>query len=348
MTMNVAFGSDNHAGVHPHILKAMNDCNKGYAIAYGDDEYTEHLEQMFHQQFGPDCIPFLVYNGTAANILGLKAVTDSFHAIYCPETAHLNVHECGGPEHFLGCKLITLPTPDGKLTVDLVREAMFGVGDPHVAQPRVISITQPTELGTLYSIKELKDLSTFAHNNDMILHMDGARLGNAAAALHTGFKELTSEVGVDVLSFGGTKNGMMCGESVIFFNKTYAQHFHYIRKQGMQLASKMRYLAVQFEAYFADELWRKNASHANAMAQLLASELQQIPKLTITQKIEGNAVFVVIPPPILKQIQKHYFFHVFNEALSEARLMCSFSMTKADIMQFVDTIKKISEKEQLC
>jgi len=343
--MNVAFGSDNHSGVHADILQAILECNKGYAIAYGDDDYTHRVHDLFKQQFGNKCVPFLVYNGTAANILGLKAVTDSYHAIYCPETAHLHVHECGGPEHYLGCKLIALPTSDGKLTRDMVKHAMFGVNDPHIAQPRVISVTQPTELGTLYTVKELRELADFAHTNDMIMHMDGARLGNAAAALKTGFKEITADAGIDVLSFGGTKNGMMCGESVIFFNHTYARQFQFIRKQGMQLASKMRYLAVQFEAYFHNELWRKNAEHANTMATLLASELEKIPGITITQTVEANAVFVILPPDLLKKIRTRYYFHVFNEQLSEARLMCSFSMTEEDIMAFIQTLQNFLKKK---
>lgn len=344
MPSNVAFGSDNHAGVHPKIMEALLHCNDGYAMAYGDDTYTQKVQKLFRRHFGSNSITFLVYNGTAANILGLKALTQSYHVIYCPETAHLNVHECAGPEHYLGCKLKALPTSDGKLTIDQIQDAMFGVDDPHVAQPRVISITQPTEYGTLYSLQELKTLANFAHEHNMVLHMDGARLANAAAAMNRSFKELTTAVGVDVLSFGGTKNGMLCGETVIFFNKHHAQAFPYIRKQGMQLASKMRYLAAQFEAFFENDLWRENAIRANTMATYLSKKLHEIPEITITQPVEANTVFAIIPPDLVKKIHKKYFFHIFDEQRSEARLMCSYSMTKQDIDEFITTLKNLIDK----
>ena len=341
MSSNNAFGSDNHSGVHPAIMQAMVDANQGYAIAYGDDEYTQQAKNKFNTFFGNDIAVYFLYNGTATNILGLKAIADSFHEILCAETAHLNVHECCGPEKFIGCKLQTIQTPDGKLTVDSLKPYMVGFNDPHMAQPRVVSITQPTELGTVYTIEEIKKLADFIHEHNMLLHIDGARLSNAAASLNKSFLEITKNAGVDVLSFGGTKNGMMFGEAVVFFDKSLATNFEFIRKQGMQLASKMRFIAVQFTAFLSNDLWLKNAQHANKMAQLLAAKLSAISTIQITQKVETNAIFVIIPKKYIAEIKKHYFFHVFDEHRSECRLMCSFTTTEQDVTDLAKTIKKI-------
>jgi len=345
MSNNKGFASDNHSGVHPDILKAIVSANVDYTIAYGDDEYTERAVKKFKEHFGDSIDVYFVYNGTAANILGLKTVTHSFNSIICAETAHLNVHECCGPEKFTGCKLITILASNGKLTVDQIEPYVVGFGDPHVAQPKVISITQPTELGTVYIPKEIKELSDFAHKNGMLIHMDGARLCNAAASLNVGMKEITGDAGVDILSFGGTKNGMMFGEAVIFFNKKVSKDFVYIRKQGMQLASKMRFISAQFEAFLSNDLWLKNARYANKMTQLLYKELKDVPQIKITQKVEANAIFAIIPKKYIVPLQKEYFFHVFNECTSEVRWMCSFDTTKEDIMNFTEiTRKTIAEK----
>ena len=340
MSNNKGFASDNHSGVHPDILKAIASVNTGYAIAYGDDEYTKHAIKKFKGHFGNNIDVYFVYNGTAANILGLKTVTNSFNSIICAETAHLNVHECCGPEKFTGCKLITIPTTDGKLTINQIKPHVIGFGDPHRAQPKVISITQPTELGTVYTPEEIKELSDFAHKNGMLIHMDGARLSNAAAALKADMKKITGDVGIDLLSFGGTKNGMMFGEAVVFFNKKNSKNFVFIRKQGMQLASKMRFISAQFETFLSNDLWLKNAKHSNRMAQLLYKEIKDIPQIKITQKVETNAVFAIIPKKYIVPLQKKYFFHVFNELTSEVRWMCSFDTSKEDIMDFTETIKK--------
>ena len=345
MSNNKGFASDNHSGVHPDILKAIVSANVDYTIAYGDDEYTERAVKKFKEHFGDSIDVYFVYNGTAANILGLKTVTHSFNSIICAETAHLNVHECCGPEKFTGCKLITILASNGKLTVDQIEPYVVGFGDPHVAQPKVVSITQPTELGTVYIPKEIKELSDFAHKNGMLIHMDGARLCNAAASLNVGMKEITGDAGVDILSFGGTKNGMMFGEAVIFFNKKVSKDFVYIRKQGMQLASKMRFISAQFEAFLSNDLWLKNARYANKMTQLLYKELKDVPQIKITQKVEANAIFAIIPKKYIVPLQKEYFFHVFNECTSEVRWMCSFDTTKEDIMNFTEiTRKTIAEK----
>lgn len=340
MAVDEEFGSDNHSGIHPDILKAIEKANSGYATAYGDDKYTARAVKKFKEHFGKDIDVYFLYNGTATNILGLKTVTNDFNSIYCAETAHLTVHECCGPEKFTGCKLVIIPTPDGKLTVDLIKPYLIGFGDVHMAQPKVISITQSTELGTVYTPQETKKLADFAHKNNMLLHMDGARLCNAAASLNLDMKSLTTDASVDLLSFGGTKNGMMFGEAVVFFDKKLSKNFEFFRKQGMQLASKMRFISAQFEAFLSNDLWLKNAKHSNKMAKLLAKEVEKIPKLKITQKVEVNAVFATMPKKHIEPLKKKYFFHVFDEEKSEVRWMCSFNTTKKDILNFVETIKK--------
>lgn len=339
MSFNVMFGSDNHSGVHPQIMKEITSVNKGFFEAYGEDDYTKKTKDVLRKHFGSNTDVFFVGNGTAANILGLKAVTNSFNSIICPETAHLNVHECCGPEKFLGCKLTTIPTNDGKLTVDLIKNNIEGFGDVHMAQPKIISITQSTETGTVYTSSQIKKLSSFAHKNNMFIHMDGARLCNAAAYLNKNLKEITNDVGVDVLSFGGTKNGMMFGDAVVFFDKELSKNFEFYRKQGMHLTSKMRFISAQFKAFFKNDLWLKNAQHANKMAQMLNKKLKNFSEIEVVYKVEANAVFVKIPGDILSKIQKKYFFHVFDTKNSIARLMCSYNTTEKDILDFVETIK---------
>ncbi|KYK31013.1 MAG: threonine aldolase [Thermoplasmatales archaeon SG8-52-3] len=340
MTINYEFGSDNHSGVHPDIIKAINSVNVGYSVAYGDDEYTARAVKKFKEHFGKDIDVYFVGNGTAANILGLKSVTDSFNSIFCAETAHMNVHECCGPEKFTGCKLTVIPTPDGKLTVDMLKPYIVGFGDPHMAQPKVISITQATECGTVYTKQEIKNISDFAHKKKMLLHMDGARLCNAAASLNVDLATLTKDAGVDVLSFGGTKNGMMFGDAVVFFDKGLSKNFEFIRKQGMHLTSKMRFISAQFEALLSNNLWLKNAKHANDMAQVLYKEVKELPKIKITQKVQVNAVFAALPKNIITNIQKKYGFHIFDEQKSVVRWMCSFNTTKKEIMDFAKAIKE--------
>jgi len=345
MSVFAGFGSDNHSGVHPDILRALQNVNDGYVVAYGHDEYTKHAIALLNEIFGKESAVFFVYNGTAANILGLRNVTDSFHSIFCAESAHLTVHECCGPENYIGAKLVNIPTPDGKLSVDFVEPYLVGVDDPHMAQPHVISITQASERGTVYRPKEIQRLADFAHTHKMLLHMDGARLCNAAAFLKTGLHEISGAAGVDVLSFGGTKNGMMYGEAVVFFDKQLAKNFEFIRKQGMQLTSKMRYISAQFSAFLADDLWLRNASHANKMARLLAEKLENIPGVEITQKVEANMVYAIIPNRCITKLQKQYYFHRFNERTCEVRLMCSFTTQPQDVVSFAQAIRKtVGEK----
>jgi threonine aldolase len=321
-------------------MDAIVAANDGHVIAYGDDAYTARAVEKFHEHLGKDAEVFFVFGGTGANVLGLKAMTESHHAIICAETAHINVDECGAPEKFTGCKLLPVSTADGKVTIGHIKPLLHEVGFEHHVQPRVISISQATEMGTVYTPREMKALSAFAHDHDMLLHVDGARIANAAASLKVKLKTITRDVGVDVLSFGGAKNGMMYGEAVVFFDKALARDFKYTRKQGTHLPSKMRYISAQFEALLSANLWRENAAHANRMAQLLAAELEKISQIRITQKVEANGVFAVVPKKYIAKLQKKYFFYVWNEATSEVRFMTSFDTTEDDIKDFVLLVRK--------
>lgn len=335
------FASDNNAGVHPDILQAMEQVNSGHEVAYGDDRYTQTVLKKMKGIFGEDTEIFFVFIGTAANVLGLSAMTQPHNAIITADTAHIHVDECGAPERFTGCKLLTLPTDDGKLTIDLIKQHMHGFGFEHHVQPRVISITQSTELGTIYTIPEIRAIADYAHANGLLLHMDGARISNAAVALDHDFYEFTGKAGVDVLSFGGTKNGMMYGEAVVFFNKDLAENFKYRRKQGMQLASKMRYIAAQFDAFLENDLWKKNASHANAMARKLYLAVKDIPRVNVTRSVQANAVFATIPGMLIPKLQEEFFFYVWDEDTSEVRWMCSFDTEEKDIEKFAALLKKL-------
>jgi len=336
-----SFASDNNAGVHAEIIEAIRNANDGHVIAYGGDPITARAMELFHKYFGNDVAVYFVFGGTGANVLGLKAITKSFHAILCSESAHVHVDEAGAPEKFTGCKLITIPTLDGKLRVEQIKPMLHGIGVEHHVQPRVIQISQVTEMGTIYTPQELKTLADFAHDNGMLLHVDGARLANAAVALNATFKEITADVGVDVLSFGGTKNGMMYGEAVVFFDKSLAGDFKYIRKQGMHLPSKMRFISAQFEALLSGDLWRRSAMHANRMAQVLGSELAKVPKIKLTQPVESNGVFATIPKEYIPVLQEKYFFYVWDDAISEVRFMASFDTSEDDIRDFVEFVKQI-------
>lgn len=335
-----SFASDNNAGVHPEIVEAIRIVNEGHVVAYGDDEITARAVKLFKKHFGKDVTVYFVFGGTGANTLGLKSITRSHQAVICAETAHINVDECGAPENFTGCKLIDIATPDGKLRVEQLEPYLHVFGNEHHVQPRVISVSQATEMGTVYSKQELKALAKFAHANNMLLHVDGARLSNAAASLNASLKEITADVGVDVLSFGGTKNGMVYGEAVVFFDEKLAQDFGFIRKQGMQLPSKMRFISAQFETLLAGDLWRRSAAHANRMARLLGSELEKVPQIKLTQAVQANGVFAVIPKKFIPALQKKYFFYVWNEAISEVRLMASFDTTEEDIHGFVELVRR--------
>jgi threonine aldolase len=333
-----SFASDNNAGVHPEILKAIAEANRGHAVGYGDDPYTQSVVEKFKQHFGADSEVFFVFNGTAANCLGLKSLTNTYHAVICGEAAHIYTDECGAPEKFTGCKLIPVPVTNGKLTVEAVSHAYHGIDDPHHVQPRVISITQATEVGTVYQPAEIKALAKFAHERGMFLHMDGARIANAAASLGQTLRQATRDLGVDVLSFGGTKNGALGAEAVVFFHEKLSHDFLYLRKQGMQLASKMRFVSAQFDALLTGDLWLKSAQHANRMARLLQKELGKIPAVKIVYKVEANGVFARIPRPAIAKLQKRYFFYVWNEQQSVVRWMCSFDTTEQDVKEFAEFV----------
>ena len=333
-----SFASDNNAGVHPEVLEAIARVNQGHVIAYGDDRYTRSAIAKFEEHFGAGIDVFFTFNGTGANVLGLQALNRPYHAVLCSDYAHIYTDECGAPEKHTGCKLIPLPHQDGKITVDLVRHAYHGIGDQHHVQARVISITQSTEMGTVYTPEEIRALAGFAHEHEMFLHMDGARIANAAASLGQTLRQATRDLGVDVLSFGGTKNGIMGGEAVVFFNRALSPDFLYLRKQGMQLASKMRFIAAQFEALLTNDLWRRSAQRANSMARVLEAEVRKIPQVRIVWKVEANGVFAQIPRHAIAKIKEHYFFYPWIEEENIVRWMCSFDTTEQDVKDFVKVV----------
>lgn len=335
-----SFASDNYSGVHPTIMEAIIQANDGHVSSYGNDDYTRRAELLFKKHFGEQAEAFFVFLGTAANVLCLSAAAKPFEAIICTDLAHINVDECGAPERFGGFKLLTVPTLDGKLDINLAKKHLENVGFEHHVQPRIISISQTTELGTVYTPQEIAEIADFAHQNGLLLHVDGARLSNAAAALGLPFKAFTTDLGVDLLSFGGTKNGMMFGEAVVFLNPSLSKGFKYLRKQSMQLASKMRFISAQFEAYLSNDQCINTASHANKMAKYLAESVKDIPQVKITQSVDANAVFAIFPKEITPVLQETSFFYLWNESLNEARWMASWDISESDIDHFV---KKIVE-----
>ena len=335
-----SFASDNNAGVHPEVLQALAAANTGHTVGYGDDIYTERARAKFREHFG-DVEVFFVFNGTAANVLSLQSLTRSFQAVLCAEASHIYTDECGAPEKFTGCKLIPIAAPDGRLTVDAVAHHYHGIGDQHHVQPHVISITQATEMGTVYKAAEIRALADFAHSNNLLLHMDGARIANAAVSQDLTLHQATGDLGVDVLSFGGTKNGLMGAEAVVFFRKDLSADFLYWRKQGMQLASKMRFVSAQLETILTNDLWENSARHANQMARLLEAEVRRIPEAKIVYPVEGNGVFVQLPQPAIAKIKERYFFYTWNEHESVVRWMCSFDTIEDDIRQFAAFVREV-------
>lgn len=334
------FASDNNAGVHPEILKELQLVNNGHTIGYGNDIYTEEACRLFRYHFGGETETFFVFTGTAANVLGISGVTKSWNSIITASTAHLESDECGAPEKFTGCKVLTVETPDGKINCELIERHVHGFGFEHHAQPKVISVTQSTEMGTLYTPDEIRKLADFAHIRGMLLHMDGARIANAAVALDLQFREFTTDAGVDILSFGGTKNGMMFGEAICFLRPGLADNFKYVRKQGMQLASKMRFISAQFIAYFRDDLWKKPAMHANRMAIKLSDKLAEVKGIRITQRVEANGIFIIMPSAVAERLKEKYFFYTWNEIASEYRLMTSWDTQEEDINDFVKILRE--------
>jgi threonine aldolase len=339
--MKRGFASDNNAGVHPDVLKEMLSVNVGHTIGYGSDIYTDKAKELLREHLGESTEIYFVFTGTAANVLGLSGVTRPWNSVITAFSAHIEQDECGAPEKFTGCKVLTVDTGDGKITVDMLEKHMHGFDFEHHSQPKVISITQATEMGTVYTADEIKKISDFIHINNMLLHMDGARIANAAVALNLPFKAFTTDAGVDVLSFGGTKNGMMFGEAVCFLRPDLSENFKYIRKQGMQLASKMRFISAQYIAYFSNDLWKRCATHSNSMAAMLYEKVKDIKALKVTQPVQSNGIFVIIPHSVAENLRKEYFFYPWNEKTSEYRWMTSWDTTAEDIENFVALLKKL-------
>jgi threonine aldolase len=328
------FASDNYAGVHPEVLAALALANGGHQVSYGGDAYTGALQEVFRRHFGPAAEVYPVFNGTGANVTALQALTERWGAVVCAESAHINADECGAPERVGGLKLLTVPTPDGKLTPELIDRQAYGFDDEHRAQPQVVSLTQTTELGTCYTPEEVAAICDHAHQLGMAVHMDGARLANAAAHLGVPPARFTTDAGVDVLSFGGTKNGLLFGECVVVLAPGRVRGMLHLRKLSMQLASKMRFVSVQFEALLAGDLWLRSARHANAMARRLEAAVRAVDGVRVTQAVESNAVFAVLPREVSERLQKRYRFYFWNEATGEVRWMCAFDTEEGDVDGF--------------
>lgn len=334
------FASDNNAGVHPEVLQAILKANTGHVTGYGHDVYTERARELFREHLGVSTDVWFVFTGTAANVMSLSAVTRSWNSVIVASTAHLEEDECGAPEKFSGCKILTVETDNGKIHPDSISRHVHGFDFEHHSQPKVVSITQSTEMGTVYQVSEIRDIAAYVHSKGMLLHMDGARIANAAVSLGIPLKAFTTDAGVDLLSFGGTKNGMMYGEAVCFLKPGLEQDFKYMRKQAMQLASKMRFISAQYLAYFSNDLWKRCASHSNRMASVLAEKLRQTDGIKISQKVESNGVFAIIPAEVAEKVRKQTFFYPWNEKISEYRLMCSWDTTEGDIDDLVALFKK--------
>jgi threonine aldolase len=336
-----SLASDNYAGAHPAILEAIAVANVDHAPAYGGDAVTARAIEMFREHLGSQAEVFFTFNGTGSNVIGLQSLMRSWEAVICASSAHINVDEAGAPEKMLGSKIISLPTPDGKLTPAHIESVQWRQGDVHQSQPKVVLITQSTESGTRYSPDEVRAIADVAHDRGLYLYMDGARIANAAAGLGVDLRAITTDAGVDAMSFGGTKNGALTAEAVVLLNPdlNVATDLGYIRKQYMQLSSKMRFTAAQFIALFTDDLWRTNALHANAMAQRLAAAVRDIPGVEIQRPVEANGVFAVIPADAITRLQDHTAFYVWDEATSEVRWLCSWDTTDADIDSFAAEIK---------
>ncbi len=334
------FASDNYAGAHPEVLAALALANEGHQVAYGEDRYTDHLQRIVHSHFGPSAEAFPVFNGTGANVTALQALTDRWGAVICAESAHINVDEGGAPERMGGLKLLTVPTPDGKLTPELIDRQAWGWDDEHRAMPQVVSITQNTELGTVYTVDEIRAIVEHAHSKGMKVHLDGARIANAAASLDVPMRAFTNAVGVDVLSYGGTKNGMVFGEAVIVLNPDAVSHMKHLRKLSMQLASKMRFVSVQLEALLAKDLWLRNARHANAMAQRLAAGVRALDGVEILHPVQANAVFARLPHEVSRRLQERFRFYFWDEAAGDVRWMCAFDTTEDDVDAFLQALKE--------
>ena len=333
------FASDNYSGVHPEVLEALAAANGGHQVAYGEDEYTAKLQRVMVEHFGEGVEAFPVFNGTGANVLSLQSMLPRWGAVICTQTAHIHTDENAAPERVGGLKLLTIPTENGKLTPELIDTEAWGWGDEHRAQPLAVSITQTTELGTAYTAEEVRAIADHVHARGMFLHMDGARISNAAASLGLPLRAFTRDAGVDVLSFGGTKNGLIFGEAVVILNPKASEGLIYLRKLNMQLSSKMRFVSAQLIALLSNDVWLRGASHANAMATRLRTAVQDLPGLTLTQETQSNGVFAILPPGVADRLRESFRFYDWNPNTGEVRWMCSFDTTEDDIDRFAAAIR---------
>ena len=338
-----SFGSDNNSGVHPRIMNAILESNTNHANGYGDDEWTREAEKAMQKLLNSQTVkPYSVFNGTGGNVIALQACVSSFHSIICSSTAHIAVDECGAPIKFTGCAIKEIVTKDGKLTPKLITSHLHGFDEPHHSQPKVIAISQTTELGTCYTIEEIKDLAKLAHDNDMYLFVDGTRLSNACATLNVSLKEMTVDCGVDIFTLGGTKNGLMMGEMIITLRPELEKNLIFYRKQACQLYSKMRFLSAQFIPYLNENIWLENAQKSNAATQLMVNGMQMIKGIEITQKVESNAIFFILLKNITDKLRERYFFYDWDASRNEMRLVCSWDTTKEDIADFIDYLKELT------
>lgn len=334
-----SFLSDNNSGVHPKIFKAMEKCNVDHQLPYGQDVYTEKAIERFKEVFGKKVDVYITATGTATNVVGLSGLIRPFEGVICTDTAHINVDECGAFERFSGSKLLYVPNRDGKLYIEDIEKFLHSQGDEHQVQAKVISISQSTEMGTVYTLNEIRELAEFAHENNLYIHVDGARIANAAVSLDVSFREMITDTGVDLLSFGGTKNGMMIGEAIVSFNSEISKNLKFIRKQGMQLISKMRFISSQFIAYFENDLWKENAENANKMANYLEERFKEISNINLCKTVDANMLFINMPKEWIEPLQESYSVYEEN---GEIRLVTSFDTTKKDVDKFIETIKQIS------
>ncbi len=336
-----SFASDNNSSVHPLVMQVLVQANEGHALGYGDDSWTTRATELVKNQFSRPCEPLFVFNGTGSNTMALQLMTRPYHIIFCAETGHIAVDECGAPGKGTGCFIRTISTTDGKLTPALLEPYMTNFGVEHHSQPGAVYISQCTELGTIYKPHEIKELCDYAHRHGLMVHMDGARISNAAAALGVSIDEVSGSCGIDTLTLGGTKNGLMGAECVVIFNPQLVKESRYARKQSCQLASKMRYISAQFLPFLTQHLWRDCANHANKMAAKLHEALSQMPDVTFTQPVESNQLFLTMPIEKSRKLHDKYYFYYWNEAIGELRLVTSWDTTEEDVCQFIEYLRNI-------
>ena len=336
-----SFASDNNSGVHPLVMDAIFNANVDHAVGYGADPWTDLATAKVKETFGKDASPFFVFNGTGANAVALQAITRPFNSIICAETAHIFVDECGAPARMTGCAITPIATTDGKLSIDQIKQKLHNFGVCHHSQPKAVYLSQVTELGTVYTVEEVKAIADLLHSHNMYLHMDGARLANACAYLNCSMKQITVDAGVDILSFGGTKNGMMMGEAIISFRTEITEDLQYYRKQSAQLSSKLRYLSAQFVPYLENNLWLENAMKANIAAAKLCECLKKYPAIKFTQKPETNQLFFTAPAEVARKLREDYYFYFWNEDNHEIRLVTSWDTTGEDIAKIEKTLEQL-------